>query len=96
MNLALTSLSVLVMLLGLSTASARGDVVVSDVASARGGTQVAAEASSDALPRCEAEATVVAQSDDAAACAAICSVHFPSGSADHRQCVACCYDPNCQ
>jgi hypothetical protein len=47
---------------------------------------------------CSATLDVVASSsdDDAAACAAICSSHFRPGSAQHRECVECCYDPDCQ
>jgi hypothetical protein len=37
-----------------------------------------------------------AAGDDAADCAAICSAHFRQGSPEHRECVACCYDPDCQ
>ena len=59
---------------------------------------IRSEASMEASPgACSAGLDVLASSfDDADACAAICSAHFSPGSAEHRECVACCYDPDCQ
>jgi hypothetical protein len=45
---------------------------------------------------CSKSIDIGANSDDDAACASICSVHFVPGTPGHRACVECCYNPSCQ